>query len=93
MTSEINKQDIYNIYDRFCHIKKLLTTSSCKCDILNLNKCDNCNKIICDECDLVKCKICFEKDKITKWMCFNCAIYNKKDNSIYWYSCDKCKDI
>jgi hypothetical protein len=26
-------------------------------------------------------------------MCENCAIYKKKENGVYWYSCDECKDI
>ena len=33
MSIEINKQDTYEIFDRFCHIKKLLANSNCKCDI------------------------------------------------------------
>ena len=96
--TDTNKHDIHEIFDRFCHIKKLLTESTCKCDIMYLNKCDTCSKIICENCDLVKCEICFikrnYKDWICKdWMCHNCAIYKKKDNGVFWYSCNECKDI
>ena len=91
---EITKQDLYDIYDKLAHIKTLLTSSTCKCDVLKLSKCSNCDKIICDECDLVKCEICFKKGNFKCWMCCNsCAIYKKKDNGIYWYSCIDCKDI
>lgn len=93
MSIEIKKEDIYEIFDRFCHIKKLLTNSKCKCDILKLNKCDTCKIIICEDCDLVKCEICFIKNNFKDWMCENCAIYKKKENGVYWYSCDECKDI
>ena len=93
MSSEIVNQHIYDINDRLCHIKKLLTQSSCKCDILHLAKCDACKQIICEECDLIKCEICVKKNMFKFWMCHLCAIYKKKDNGVYWYSCNECKDI
>ena len=69
MSSDTNKKDIYDIYDRFFHIKKLLTSSQC----------DTCKQIIRNDCDLVKCEICYKKEKkINNWMCFNCAVYKKK---------------
>ena len=77
-----------SINDKLNHIKKLLFSVDCNCDILKLVKCINCKLIICDNCNNKKCDYCNLR------YCDNC-VDNKTyitDPNISWYMCIKCED-
>ena len=74
--------DINN--DKINHIKKLLTSNYCECDILKLIKCTNCKSIICDNCNNKKCDSC----KLHG--CNNCINYKTYITNYNYYICNTC---